>query len=163
MSVANAVSNVAWIPQGGLGEEEWLATGRRLGTIGRGSPWWLADWARHGSERWGDRFTEAARATGFERGTLRSMAWIASKVDPSVRNENLSWEHHVAVASLDSEEQRHWLERAELEGLSEMDLRKELRARRQGEAGGPSVHGAEDAQDGGGAVCPTCGHRATAG
>src|SRR5689334_10410657 len=92
---ANAVSSVAWIPQQELEEHEWLATGRRLGAIGRGSHWWLGDWIRHGADRWGDRFSEAARATGYDRGTLRTMAWIASRVPASVRNEKLTWDHHV--------------------------------------------------------------------
>jgi hypothetical protein len=157
------MSSVAWVPQGDLSEPDWLAAGRRLGAISRGSQWWLGDWVRHGTSRWGDRFSEAARATGYDRSTLRSMAWIASRVDKSVRNEKLTWDHHVLVASLEPDEQRHWLERAEEEQFSVADLKLELRARRQGDRGRPDVKGAEDAQDGGGAVCPQCGHREPAG
>lgn len=157
---AKAVSSVAWIPQGPLGEEEWLATGRRLGAIGRGSQWWIGDWVRHGASRWGDRYSEAARATGFDRATLRNMAWIAERVDKSVRNEKLSWDHHVIVSSLAPDEQKHWLERAEKEKLTAADLKLELRAHRQGDRGRPD---AKDAQGGDGAVCPHCGHRGPAG
>ena len=49
------------------------------------------------------------------------------------------------------------------EQFSVADLKLELRARRQGDRGRPDAKGAEDAQDGGGAVCPQCGHRAPAG
>ncbi|HUC08198.1 MAG TPA: hypothetical protein VMR96_08910 [Solirubrobacterales bacterium] len=161
---ANAVSSVAWIPQGALGEEEWLATGRRLGAIGRGSQWWIGDWVRHGASQWGDRYSEAARATGYDRATLRNMAWIADRVDKSVRNEKLSWDHHVLVSSLTPEEQKHWLERAEQEKLTVADLKLELRARGQGDRGRPDAEaGAEDAQGGDGAACPHCGHRGPAG
>jgi hypothetical protein len=160
---AKAVSSVAWIPQGPLGEEEWLATGRRLGAIGRGSQWWIGDWVRHGASQWGDRYSEAARATGFDRATLRNMAWIAERVDRSVRNEKLSWDHHVIVSSLAPEEQKHWLERAAEEKLTAAELKLELRARLQGDRGRPDAKGAEDAQGGDGAVCPHCGHRGPAG
>jgi hypothetical protein len=161
---ANAVSGVAWIPQGALGEEEWLATGRRLGAIGRGSQWWIGDWVRHGASQWGDRYSEAARATGYDRATLRNMAWIAERVDKSVRNEKLSWDHHVVVSSLAPEEQKHWLERAEQEKLTVADLKLQLRAHRQGDRGRPDAEvSAEDAQGGDGAVCPHCGHRGSAG
>lgn len=161
---ANAVSNVAWIPQGPLGEEEWLATGRRLGVIGRGSQWWIGDWVRHGASRWGDRYSEAARATGYDRATLRNMAWVTERVDKSVRNEKLSWDHHVLVSSLAPEEQKHWLDRAEQEKLTVADLKLELRAHRQGDRGRPNAKaGAEDAQGGGGDVCPHCGHRGPVG
>jgi len=159
MAVANAMSGVAWIPQADLSEEEWLATGRRLGSIGRGSKWWLGDWLRHGSSRFGDRFSEAARVTGYDRATLRSIAWIAARVDASVRRDRLTWDHHVAVASLEPAEQEHWLERAESEELEPDELRQQLRTRGEGDAGGPTAHvDADEARNGGGAVCPHCGH-----
>lgn len=155
---ANAVSGVAWIPQADLSEEEWLTTGRRLGSIGRGSKWWLGDWLRHGSNRFGDRFSEAARATGYDRGTLRTIAWIASRVDASVRKDKLTWDHHVAVASLDQEAQAHWLERAQSDGLTVTDLKQELRTREKGEARGATASDADEARSGGGTDCPHCGH-----
>lgn len=158
MAVANAVSGVAWIPQSGLSEEEWLTTGRRLGSIGRGSKWWLGDWLCHGSTRFGDRFSEAARATGYDRATLRSIAWIASRVDASVRRDKLTWDHHVAVASLTREEQAHWLERAEIEELGATELKQELRTREKGEARGATAPNADEARSGGGTACPHCGH-----
>lgn len=158
MAVANAVSGVAWIPQSELSEEEWLTTGRRLGSIGRGSKWWLGDWLRHGSNRFGDRFSEASRATGYDRATLRSIAWIASRVDASVRRDTLTWDHHVAVASLGREEQAVWLERAESEGLGVAELKQKLRTREEGEARGAPAPNADEARSGGGAACPHCGH-----
>jgi hypothetical protein len=157
---ANAMSSVAWIPQGPLGEADWLATGRRLGAIARGSQWWLGDWALHGASQWGDRYSEAARATGYDRATLRSLAWIASRVDKSVRNEKLTWDHHVLVSSLEPAEQKHWLDRAEEENFSVADLKLELRSRREGDRGRPDPDVAGDAQDGDGVVCPHCGQRA---
>lgn len=155
---ANAMSGVAWVPQGPLGEDEWLATGRRLGAITRGSRWWLGDWAHHGASQWGDRYSEAARASGCDRATLRSLAWIAARVDRSVRNEKLSWDHHVLVASLGPEEQKHWLDRAEQERFSPADLKLELRSGRQGDREGPDADGADEARDGSEATCPHCGH-----
>lgn len=158
MGAANAVSGVAWIPQPDLSEDEWLSTGRRLGSIGRGSKWWLGDWLCHGSNRWGDRFSEASRATGYDRGTLRSIAWIAARVDASVRRDKLTWDHHVAVASLQSEQQELWLELAESDGLSADELKRKLRTREEGEARGAPAPNAEEARSGGGTACPHCGH-----
>ncbi len=159
---ANAVSAVAWIPQGGLAEPDWLATGRRLGSIGRGSKWWLGDWLCHGEKHWGDRFTEASRVTGYERRDLRTMALIASQVDASRRNENLTWEHHVLVAPLKPAAQEYWLARAEEEKLSVADLKLELRARRRGEGDEPAEV-ADDARDEGGTVGTHSGQRGGAG
>jgi hypothetical protein len=151
----SALSKVAWRPQGDLGQAEWLATGRRLGAIGRCSQWWIGDWIRYGAARWGERYTEAARVTGYDVASLRNMAWVASQFDPSLRSDKLTWSHHVLLAPLEPDQQRHWLDRALAERLSVADLRLELRVARGGSPKqSPGVRrGNEDG------VCPHCGHR----
>ncbi len=156
----SAVSKVAWIPQRNLGQAEWLATGRRLGAIGRCSQWWIGDWIRYGTARWGEKYAEAARVTGYDVASLRNMAWVASQFDLSLRSDKLTWSHHVLLAPLDTEEQKHWLGRAHVERLSVADLRLELRARREGKDQ-PSATAAEKATpaDSAANVCPNCGHK----
>jgi hypothetical protein len=149
---------VSWQPQGDLGQSEWLATGRRLGAIGRCSQWWIGDWIRYGASRWGERYAEAARVTGYDVASLRNMAWVASRFDPSLRSDKLTWSHHVLLAPLETDEQRYWLERAQMERLSVADLRLELRAARgaEGEADATSGSASGPGVDG---VCPHCGHK----
>lgn len=107
-------------------------TGRKLGTISRGSQWWLADWMVYGSARWGEKYVMAARVTGYDSHTLRNMAYVARSVDSSRRRDNLSWSHHAEVSALDPDEQDAWLDLASKERMSVSDLRIELRtARRQ--------------------------------
>jgi hypothetical protein len=149
-----AISKVAWIPRGDLGQAEWLASGRRLGAIGRCSQWWIGDWIRYGASRWGERYAEAARVTGYDAASLRNMAWVASQFDPSLRSDKLTWSHHVLLAPLEPEEQRRWLDRALERRLSVADLRVELRAAR-GIGSKPASR--EPAAEAAG-VCPHCGH-----
>jgi hypothetical protein len=151
------ISKVAWFPRGDLGQAEWLATGRRLGAIGRCSQWWIGDWIRYGSARWGEKYVEAARVTGYDVASLRNMAWVASQFDPSLRSDKLTWSHHVLLAPLEADEQVRWLDRAASERLSVADLRTELRAMRSSEADASSAPdaGAESAAV---LVCPHCGH-----
>lgn len=153
---ANAISKVAWTPQEDLGQAEWLATGRRLGAIGRCSQWWIGDWIRYGASRWGEKYAEAARVTGYDVASLRNMAWVASQFDPSLRSDKLTWSHHVLLAPLGPELQRYWLERACDERLSVADLRLELRASGQGgrRSKPDGSAGGEPVPD----VCPHCGH-----
>jgi len=154
----SAISKVAWIPQEDLGQAEWLSTGRRLGTIGRCSQWWIGDWIRYGNARWGEKYTEAARVTGYDVTSLRNMAWVAAQFDLSLRSDKLSWSHHVLLAPLDVEQQRHWIERAEGERLSVNDLRTELRANGHGrESGKAAIE--EESEGREKDVCPHCGHR----
>src|SRR6478609_10834846 len=112
------ISKVAWLPRGDLGQAEWLATGRRLGAIGRCSQWWIGDWIRYGSSRWGERYAEAARVTGYDVASLRNMAWVAAQFDLSLRSDKLSWSHHVLLAPLSADEQPYWIEKAADERLS---------------------------------------------
>jgi hypothetical protein len=154
-----AISKVAWIPQSELGQAEWLAAGRRLGAIGRCSQWWIGDWIRYGTSRWGEKYAEAARVTGYDVASLRNMAWVASQFDLSLRSDKLTWSHHVLLAPLESEEQQYWLDRAHRERLSVADLRLELRASRGGSPSGASDKSASDGSETEPAVCPHCGHR----
>ena len=149
---------MAWQPQGDLDQAQWLATGRRLGAIGRCSQWWIGDWIRYGATRWGERYVEAARVTGYDVASLRNMAWVASRFDLSLRSDKLTWSHHVLLAPLELEEQAVWLDRAQRERLSVADLRLELRrARGKAEPGAPEETTASgDAAVA--AVCPHCGH-----
>ena len=155
---ASGVSKVAWVPQGELGQADWLATGRRLGAIGRCSQWWIGDWIRYGTSRWGERYAEAARVTGYDAASLRNMAWVASQFDLSLRSDKLTWSHHVLLAPLEPDEQRYWLERALRERLSVADLRHETRAARgEGKSASSATKVGSDAGEGV-TVCPHCGH-----
>ncbi len=140
-----------------MGHSDWLAAGRRLGAIGRCSPWWIGDWVRHGTSRWGEKYVEAARVTGYDVASLRNMAWVASRFDVSLRNDKLTWSHHVLLAPLDADAQREWLERASEQRLSVADLRLELRALREGRhKSSPDIPTTKEDADL--VVCPHCGH-----
>jgi hypothetical protein len=117
----------AWIPSGELEQPEWAAVGRRFGTVARCSQWWIGDWIRYGIATWGEKYSEAARITGYDPGTLRNMAWVASQFDLSLRNDKLSWSHHALLAPLPVPDKRLWLERASVDRLSVADLRLALR------------------------------------
>jgi hypothetical protein len=110
----------------------------------------------YGTSKWGEKYADAARVTGYDVASLRNMAWVASRFEPSLRSDKLTWSHHVLLAPLEPEEQRHWIERAAQSRFSVADLRIELRmAERKGKQPGEG-HTAE----GGGSkvACPYCGH-----
>jgi hypothetical protein len=155
----SALSKIAWAPQRDLDHSDWLATGRRLGAIGRCSQWWIGDWVRYGTAKWGEKYAEAARVTGYDIASLRNMAWVASRFDTSLRNDKLTWSHHVLLAPLEPDEQRAWLLRASEERLSVADLRLELRGLRGGEDRDSSGGGnGRVSKRGKVSVCPHCGH-----
>jgi hypothetical protein len=114
-----------------LAMADWMRQGRWLGALGRGSGWWIGDWVRYGSARYGDRYRPAARATGYDVQSLRNMAYVAGRFDVPRRRESLSFSHHAELASLSAEEQDLWLDRAEAGALSVGALRCEMRRARE--------------------------------
>lgn len=156
------VDAVAWRPAGTLELPQWTEVGRRLGTMGRCSQWWLGDWVRYGVSKWGEKYKAAARITGYDGHSLRNMAYVASRFDLSRRRDKLSFSHHAEVSALESAEQDYWLELASSRRLSVGDLRIELRAagRRCDRVSSPSTS-AIALHEGIAAVCPECEHTFT--
>lgn len=148
---------VGWIASGELGYHDWLQQGSRLGLAGRNAAWWIGDWVRYGTARYGTKYSAAERVTGYDRQTLMNMVYVATRFEISRRRENLSWSHHAEVAPLDEQGQDRWLNRAVLERLSVRDLREELasckRAPARATPRAPTARAAE--RD---VTCPHCGH-----
>jgi hypothetical protein len=156
----SSISEVAWTGSKGMEYQDWVFEGRRIGAMGRGSPWWVGDWLLYGTARWGERYSEAVKITGYDTKSLRNMRYVASRYDLSLRRDVLSWSHHALLVALDLEERSSWLERAVSDKLSVDDLRVELRAaQRGGYSSSKAQSGPEQASgDPGALVCPKCGH-----
>jgi hypothetical protein len=122
------VTPVAWQADADLSYEDWLRYGSRLGLAGRNAAWWVGDWVRYGTARYGSKYSAACRVTGYDRQTLMNYVYVASRFDVSRRRENLSWSHHAELAARETEEQEAWLNRTALERLTVHDLREALNA-----------------------------------
>ena len=120
------VARVAWLHPEDLDYAGRVAAGRRLGEIGRGTQWWIGDWLQFGIARFGERYVEASRLTGYDPKSLRNMRYVASRFDASLRRDNLEWSHHALLAPLPPDDQAYWLERATADRLSVDDLREDV-------------------------------------
>lgn len=152
--------DAAWAPGQDLEHPEWVRWGRRLGAMSRVSNWWVGDWLQYGTARWGEKYVEAARITGYDVKTLRNIAYVAKRFDLSRRRDKLTWSHHAEVAVFESQEQDKWLDRAVVDRLSVADLRIELRRSQRGNnaiAGDDSEQHRADEQPQA-LVCPHCGN-----
>lgn len=103
--------------------DEWLQCGEFINRAERAVHFWIGDWLNYGEFRWGDKYLEAVKATGYNINTLRNDKWIASKVDLSRRRDTLSFDHHATVADLDPEEQDRFLSDAEEKKLDSKAFR----------------------------------------
>ncbi len=120
------ITAVAWVADEELAYEEWLRQGSRLGLASRSAAWWIGDWVRYGTAKYGDKYSAAVRVTGYDRQTLMNMVYVATRFDVSRRRETLSWSHHAELAPLEQDDQEAWLNRAVSDRLSVRDLREAL-------------------------------------
>jgi hypothetical protein len=135
-TTVSALTATAWVPHVELDLRMWLEHGRRFGALGRSVGWWIGDWLTYGNARYGERYSRAARTTGYDPQSLMNMAYVASRFTVERRREALSWSHHAEVAALSHAEQERWLDLAERERMSVRSLRTELQAARRIEGRG---------------------------
>lgn len=151
---------VSWTPCREFGLRDWIQQGQRLGTIGRACAWWIGDWLRYGNAKHGEKYSRAARITGYDAKSLMNMVYVATRFEVSRRRENLSWSHHAAIASLDIHQQERWLDFSERQRLSVHCLRLELASQRS-DARKHAPNGPEEsaahAQANSPVACPECG------
>jgi hypothetical protein len=116
-----------------LSYDEWQQLGDQLLSVANSSAWWVGDWLLFGQRVYADRYERALRQTGFDYQTLRNYAWVASRLEPTRRQAQLSFSHHAEVAAFEPDDQDEWLRRALANGWSRNRLRAEIRAERSGE------------------------------
>jgi hypothetical protein len=148
---------LGWEPPHDLDRAGWLSAGTSLAEFGRVNNWWLGDWIRYGTARWGEKYVEAAKLTGLDSKTLRNIAYVASRFDLSRRRDNLTWTHHAEVAALRPEQQEEWLDRALTQRMSPGDLRLELRSRMRATSSSDEPEGDPTEECTSTVACPHCG------
>lgn len=111
---------------GSLNLAEWDELGRTLILLTKKSCFMLGDWINYGAKVHGEKYKEALEVTGIPPKTLRNYASVARRVVPTLREPSLGHEHHAAVAKLESQEQRYWLELAKEHKLTVLRLRKSI-------------------------------------
>jgi hypothetical protein len=156
---AGTQSPIGWTPPGDLDAGGWASAGRRIGAVSRCIQWLLGDWLVYGNSKFGERYSRAAKITGYDTQTLMNMAYVASRFPISRRREILSWSHHESLAALEPEEQELWLGQATDHRWSVADLRMMVRLSRREEAAEGDEVEAEESEGAKVAVvtCPHCG------
>jgi len=110
-----------------LSFEDWEQAGRHLSGLVDSSSWCLGDWLVYGKAHYAERYVWAIRAAGLQYQTLRNYAWVSRRFELRRRRAALSFQHHAEVASLPTEEQDAWLDRAEEGVWTTKRLRVQIR------------------------------------
>lgn len=110
-----------------LSFEEWDLLGQKLAPLGKSIGFIIGDWINYGEARYGEMYEQALKRTGMAYNTLANFAYVARKIESSLRNENLDFTQHYVVAKLKTDdEKQHWLNMAEKHNLSIRRLRKSI-------------------------------------
>jgi hypothetical protein len=111
-----------------LAVEDWKLLGGTLSQHGNSLQWWTGDWWHFGYHHYGERKAMATAKTAFRNsfGTLMNWGYVAGRIETSRRREAVSFSHHVEVAKLEPDQQRHWLNIAAQEKLSVAKLRRRM-------------------------------------
>ncbi len=92
----------------------------------RASPWWIGDMLNAGDAQFGESFSQACEGL-ISGDQLQRYESIARRVPPHVRNDQLSWSAHAAVARLPHAMQKSMLDSALKNGWTSEMLRKKVR------------------------------------
>jgi hypothetical protein len=116
-------------------EEVWEQVGNLLFRLEGSIQWLIGDWLAYGANlRYGD-IRKLAQALGRDENTLTNYKLVCQSVEFPRRRGNLSFGHHEAIYTLDSEDQETALAYAEDSGLSVAKFRKWLREWQLGKKG----------------------------
>lgn len=105
-----------------------------LGRVKRSSSWWVGDFLIFAEGAYGEKFAQAAAATGLEEQTLLNYSYVCRQIPASRRIAGLPFSVHAEVAALKPREQKYWLDKALKGGWSRAELRARMKAKRKDEA-----------------------------
>ena len=111
----------------GLEYADWEQLGAKLQRANRSLSWWLGDWLRYGESRYGQMYTQAIEETGKAYTTLAHMVWVGDRFEFCRRRQNLSFGHHKEVAALEPALADTWLNIAEAQDWSCVELRRHVK------------------------------------
>lgn len=110
-----------------VSEDEWLDVFNSLKNVEGCVQFWIGDCLAYRSRKWG-MYEDIAEKTGYDKETLSNYKTISESVEMPLRNGDLTFNHHVAVASLPAADQARVLKKASEEKLTVRETREEVKA-----------------------------------
>jgi hypothetical protein len=102
------------------------AVGRAL-RLGDAARWWLGDLLLFGDANFGEMYAQLLDSAAMSERQAERYRYVAEKVAPSRRRENLSFSHHEQVAAMEPPDQERLLALAEVGQMSVASLREAIK------------------------------------
>lgn len=113
--------------KGEVTKDQWGKVFSGLKTIEGCVQFWLGDALKYREQKWG-MWEDVVKNSGYGESTLRQMVTTAKQIESDDRSSDLSYRHHIEVASLDSEKQKKYLKEAEKNDWSVKELREAVKS-----------------------------------
>ena len=109
--------------EGRVTQDEWWAFFEGVRKIESAIQFIIGDLASYGESTFQISYEDIAEKTGYTQETVENYAYVARNVPQHLRNNELSFNHHYLVASLDSDDlKQRWLSTAKEHDLSVRNL-----------------------------------------
>jgi len=116
------------------------ALARYIGGLRDATAWWMGDLFAYAKATYDDDHAyQLAEAFGRSPDRVSDYCYVSERVAAPERHPALSWTHHRAVAKLDPDEQRLWLDKAEDELWTASDLREQIKGSTRSRTGKETV------------------------
>jgi hypothetical protein len=130
---------------------DWEDIGKKLKNVEGAVQFWIGDWINFGERKWGDKYQFVHDELGFSYDYISQIASVSKKFPGNsvagngiegtpTRHENLSFSHHVEVATIPGPVAERLLIKAETENLSKRELRIEVREWQAAHSMQPPAH-----------------------
>lgn len=117
----------SWKPRRDYDFDELESICRTMATISGSLNWWVGDILNHAEDSFGEMASQLYDVFGWDYSKVQQVKWVSRNVMFTNRLVNISWTHHMIVASLEPAEQTKWLQRAALYRWSKSELREEIK------------------------------------
>jgi N6-adenosine-specific RNA methylase IME4 len=107
-------------------QDEWKHVFNSLKLIEGCVQFWIGDCLKYREQKWG-MYDDVAEEIGISKESLRHYKDVAEKIESGNRLPELTYTHHLQVASLPPEKQELFLKKAVDENLTVRELRQEIR------------------------------------
>ena len=107
-------------------QEEWSTVFNSLKMVEGCVQFWIGDCLAYREQKWG-MYDDVSKESGYDKKTLRDIKRVSENVESVRRKTDLSFSHHLEVATLEPEKQIEFLDKASKEKLSVRELRNEIR------------------------------------
>ena len=113
-------------------KEEWKIVFNKLSHVEGCIQFWIGDSLVYLEQKWG-MYDEIAEESGLNKQTLKDYKWVSDTIEPSLRKDDLTFNHHKSVALLPKEQQQEVLQKASDEKLTVRETRDLVKAIKRGD------------------------------